>query len=59
MKEHMTIIEHGDYTETDRLIRDALRAYAFLDPRERIELHRKELARLRAELRREQAWAVF
>jgi hypothetical protein len=59
MKEHMTIIEHGDYTETDRLIRDALRSYAFMDPSERIKLHKKELNRLRSELRREQAWSIF
>jgi len=59
MKEHMTIIEHGDYTETDRLIRDALRAYAFMDPVERVKLHKKELDRLRRELKREQAYAVY
>ena len=57
--EHMKIIEHGDYTETDRLIRDALRVYAFMDPSERIKLHKKELNRLRSELRREQAWSVY
>jgi hypothetical protein len=59
MKEHMTIIEHGDYVETDRLIRDALRSYAFMDPSERVKLHKKELNRLRSELRREQAWSIF
>jgi len=59
MKEHMTIIEHGDYVETDRLIRDALRSYAFMDSNERIKLHKKELNRLRSELRREQAWSVY
>ena len=59
MKEHMTIIESGDYTETDRLIRDALRAYAFMDPSERIRLHKKELNRMKRELEREKKWAVF
>jgi hypothetical protein len=58
-QEHLKIIESGDYTETDRLIRDALRVYAFMDPAERIRLHKKELNRLRSELRREQAWSVY
>jgi uncharacterized small protein (DUF1192 family) len=57
--EHMRIIESGEYTEMGRLIRDALRAYAFLDSNERINLHKKELNRLRSELRREQAWSVY
>lgn len=57
--EHMKIIERGDYTETDRLIRDALRVYAFMDPAERLDLHKKELNRLRRELRREQTWFVY
>lgn len=57
--EHMKIIENGDYTETDRLIRDALRVYAFMDPAERSKLHKKELNRIRSELRREQAWSVY
>ena len=57
--EHIRIIERGDYTETDRLIRDALRAYAVLDSKERIKLHKKELNSLRNELRREQAWSVY
>lgn len=56
---HLTIIESGDYDETDRLIRDALRAYAFMDPSERIQLHRKELNRMKRELEREKKWAVF
>lgn len=58
-QDHLKIIERGDYIETDRLIRDALRAYAFLDSSERIKLHKKELNRLRSELRREQAWSVY
>lgn len=58
-EENMKFIEHGDYTETDRLIRDALRVYAFMDPSERILLHKKELDRLRKELQREQAWSIF
>jgi hypothetical protein len=58
-QEHLKIIESGDYVETDRLIRDALRVYAFMDPAERIRLHKKELNRLRSELRREGAWAIF
>ena len=57
--EHMRIINDGDFTETNRLIRDALRAYAFLDSHERIKLHKKELNRIRSELRREQAWSVY
>ena len=57
--EHMKIIESGDYTETDRLIRDALRAYAFMKPNERIQLHKKELNRMKRELEREKKWAVF
>ena len=57
--DHMRIIGHCDYTETDRLIRDALRAYAFMDSHERISLHKKELNRIRSELRREQAWSVY
>ena len=59
MKEHMTIIENGDYVETDRLIRDALRAYAFMKPNERIQLHKKELNRMKRELEREKKWAVY
>ena len=59
MKEHMTIIEHGDYVETDRLIRDALRSYAFMDPSERIKLHKKELNRMKRELEREKKWSVY
>ena len=57
--EHMKIIERGDYGEMDCLIRDALRAYAFMDSKERNKLHKKELNRLRSELRREQAWSVY
>lgn len=57
--DHLKLIERGDYTETDRLIRDALRVYAFMKPKERIQLHKKELNRLRSELRREQAWSVY
>jgi protein-L-isoaspartate O-methyltransferase len=57
--DHMRIIGRGDYIETNRLIRDALRAYAFLDSHERISLHKKELNRIRSELRREQAWSVY
>jgi hypothetical protein len=55
----MKIIENGDYLETDRLIRDALRSYAFLNSNERVKLHKKELNRIRSELRREQAWSVY
>ena len=57
--DHMKIIEHGDYVETDRLIRDALRTYAFMDPSERIQLHKKELNRMKRELEREKKWAVY
>ena len=57
--DHLKIIESGDYTETDRLIRDALRAYAFMDPSERIRLHKKELNLMKRELEREKKWAVF
>jgi uncharacterized small protein (DUF1192 family) len=53
------LIEHGDYTETDRLIRDALRVYAFMKPNERIQLHKRELNRMKRELEREKKWAVF
>lgn len=59
-EEHMKTIERdGCYYETDRLIRDALRAYAFLNSNERVKLHKKELNRIRSELRREQAWSVY
>lgn len=58
-EEHMKTIGRGEYTETDRLIQDALRAYAFLDSKERVTIHKKELNRLRIELRREQAWSVY
>jgi hypothetical protein len=59
-EEHMKTIERdGCYYETDRLIQDALRAYAFMDSNERVKLHKKELNRLRSELRREQAWSVY
>jgi uncharacterized small protein (DUF1192 family) len=57
--ENLKIIEHGDYTETDRLIRDALRVYAFMDPSERIKLHKKELSRMKRELEREKKWSVY
>ena len=56
---HMMIIDHGDYTETDRLIRDALRVYAFMDPAERVKLHKKELDRMKREIEREKKWAVY
>ena len=58
-QEHMKIIENGDYLETDRLIQDALRVYAILNSNERVKLHKKELNRIRSELRREQAWSVY
>ena len=58
-QEHLKIIESGDYVETDRLIRDALRVYAFMDPAERIRLHKKELNRMKRELEREKKWAVY
>lgn len=59
-EEHMKTIERdGCYYETDRLIRDALRSYAFLNSNERVKLHKKELNRIRSELRREQAWSVY
>jgi uncharacterized small protein (DUF1192 family) len=57
--DHMKLIEQGDYTQTDRLIRDALHVYALMKPKERIQLHKKELNRLREELRREQTWSIF
>ena len=57
--DHMKTIGRGEYTETDRLIQDAIRAYAFLDSKERVTIHKKELNRLRSELRREQAWSVY
>ena len=52
-------IERGDYMETDRLIGDALRVYAFMEPKERIRLHKLELNRMKRELEREKKWAVF
>ena len=58
-QEHMKIIESCDYTETDRLIRDALRVYAFMDSAERIRLHKKELNRMKRELEREKKWSVY
>jgi len=57
--DNLKIIESGDYDETDRLIRDALRVYAFMDPAERIRLHKKELNRMKRELEREKKWAVY
>jgi hypothetical protein len=56
---HMKFIEFGDYKETDRMIRDALRAYASLDPKERIRLYKKELNRMKRELEREKKWSIF
>lgn len=59
-EDHMKTIERdGCYYETDRLIQGALRVYAFMDSSERVKLHKKELNRLRSELRREQAWSVY
>ena len=58
-QEHLKIIERGDYTETDRLIRDALRAYAFMDSNERIKLHKKELNHMKRALEREKKWSIF
>jgi hypothetical protein len=55
----MKIIQLGDYSEPDRLIRNALRVYASMDSIDRIKLHKKELNRIRIELRREQAWSVY
>ena len=55
----MKLIEQGDYTQTDRLIRDALRVYALMKPKERIQLHKRELNRMKRELEREKKWAVF
>ena len=57
--DNLKIIEHGDHKETDRLIRDALRVYAFMDPQERMKLHRQELYRLRTQLKQEERWAVY
>jgi len=57
--DHMKLIEQGDYTQTDRLIRDALRVYALMKPKERIQLHKRELNRMKRELEREKKWAVF
>ena len=57
--DHLKIIESGDYVETDRLIRDALRAYSFMDSNERIKLHNKELNRMKRELEREKKWSIF
>lgn len=57
--EHLKVIEGGDYTETDRLIRDALRVYSFLDSNDRIKLHKKELSRMKREIEREKKWAVY
>jgi len=57
--EHMKVIERGDYTETDRLIRHALRVYSSMDPSERIKLHKKELSRMKREIEREKKWSVY
>ena len=57
--EHLKVIEGGDYTETDRMIRDALRVYSFLDSNDRIKLHKKELSRMKREIEREKKWAVY
>jgi len=57
--DNLKIIESGDYDDTDRLIRDALRVYAFMDPSERLKLHKKELNRMKRELEREKKWAVY
>ena len=57
--DNMKVIERGDCTEMERMIREALRVYSCMDPSERIRLHKKELNRLRSELRREQAWNVY
>jgi hypothetical protein len=56
---HMKFIEFGDYKETDRMIRDALRAYALMDPSERLKLHKKELNRMKRDLEREKKWSIF
>jgi uncharacterized small protein (DUF1192 family) len=58
-EEDMKIIEHGDYTETDHMIRNALRAYSSMDPSERIKLHKKELNRMKREFEREKKWSVY
>jgi len=57
--DHMKTIGRGEYTETDRLIQDALRSYAFLNSNERVKLHKKELNRLRSDLEREKKWSVY
>jgi len=57
--DNLKIIESGDYDDTDRLIRDALRVYAFMDPSERLKLHKKELNRMKRDLEREKKWAVY
>ena len=55
----MKMIQLGDYNEPVRLIRNALRVYASMDSIDRIKLHKKELNRIRMELRREQTWSVY
>jgi uncharacterized small protein (DUF1192 family) len=57
--ENMKVIELGDCTETERMIRAALRVYSLLDPSERIKLHKKELSRMKHELDREKKWSVY
>ena len=57
--DNMKVIERGDCTEMERMIRDALRVYSFMDPSERIKLHKKELSRMKHELEREKKWSIF
>ena len=57
--DNMKVIERGDCTEMERMIRDALRVYSFMDPSERIRLHKKELSRMKHELEREKKWSIF
>lgn len=58
-KKLLDAFDHGDgYDEACNTIRDAFEVYKKLDFEEKTRLHKKELDRITAELRREQAWAL-
>lgn len=55
----LAAFDRGDgYNEACIAIRDAFDVYKKLDFEEKTRLHKQELDRLTAELRREQAWAL-
>lgn len=58
-KKLLDAFDHGDgYDEACNTIRDAFDVYKKLDFEEKTRLHKRELDRITAELRREQAWAL-